>query len=174
MRKLALDLIAIAVIYGNVAVALQPAPVRNAGLRVPRPAWLLDAFLIPGMFGSYGETNLDFVVAGLRTQDGLPADRGRWIKLRVREHFPERHGVVFTRLFAAHHWDMHGTGAQRQAWALLARKIREHHNRLHPDRAVVRVRLGSEDWPISPLGYRAGKRGDAITQRSWFIEEAAP
>jgi hypothetical protein len=174
MRKLAMELIAIAVIYGNVAVALQPPPVRNAGLSLPRPGWLLDAFLLPGMFSSYGETNLDFVIAGLRSQDGLRADRGRWLQLRVRDHFPERHGVVFTRLYAAHHWDMHGKVAQQRAWVFLARKIREHHNRLYPNRAVVRIRLGSEEWPISPLGYRAGKREEAIEHHSWFIEEPAP
>ena len=88
----------------------------------------------------------------------------------MHEHFPQRHGVVFTELFAAHHWDVHGRGAQRRAWTFLARRIREHHNRLHPERSVSRLRFGTELWPLSPLGYRAGKRPGAIRVQTWFAE----
>lgn len=162
--------VALLIIYGNVAVALQPAALRRAGLRVPRPAILHDAFLMTGMFSSYSLTNSDFVLLGQRTQAGLAQDRGQWIRLRLRDHFVSRHGVVFTQLFAAHHWDVLGVGAQRRAWAFLARRIRERHNRLHPERAVARVRIGSVEWPQSPLGYRAAKDAGPVHSRIWYSE----
>lgn len=168
-----LDALMLVIVYGNLSVVLQPPPLRSAGFVLPRPAWMLDAFLIPGMFSSYSATNHDFLITGERTQRGLHADRGRWIKLRVREHFSERHGVVFTRLYVAHHWDVHGQVAQYHAWEFLARRIREHHNRLHPERAVARVRLGSIEWPLSPQGYRGGKRPGQVRTRRWF-EERVP
>lgn len=162
--------VAVLIIYGNVAVALQPAALRRIGLRVPRPAVLHDAFLMTGMFGSYSLTNSDFVLLGQRTQAGLTQDRGRWIRLHLRDHFASRHGVVFTQLIAAHHWDVLGTGAQRRAWAFLSQRIRERHNRLHPERAVARVRIGSVEWPQSPLGYRAAKATGPLRSQIWFSE----
>ena len=74
--------------------------------------------------------------------------------------------MTFTQFFAAHHWDMHGRGAQREAWRVLARKIRERHNRLHPDHPIARVLLGSEDWPQSPDGFRARKRAPRVAANS--------
>lgn len=173
MRRRLLDALVLFVIYGNVAVAWQPPPLRRS-VRVPRPGFVADAFLITGMFSSYSLFNSDYFILGQRADSGLVDDRGRWIQLRVREHFPQRHGVIFTELFAAHHWDMHGTRAQRRAWEFLARRIREHHNRLHPDRAVTRVRFGSVQWPQSPLGYRAAKTPDALRTRTWFAEPERP
>jgi hypothetical protein len=174
LRLLLMNVVAVIVIYGNVAVALQPRPLRRMGVRVPRPAFVVDAFLITGMFSSYSLFNTDFFIVGRRTQSGLREDRGQWIELRVREHFPQRHGVIFTVLFAAHHWDMHGAAAQRRAWAFLARRIREHHNRLHPARAVASVRFGSTQWPQQALGYRAGKSPERTRTRVWFSEPERP
>jgi hypothetical protein len=174
LRRLLMNAVAAIVIYGNVAVGLQPRALRRMGVSVPRPAFVVDAFLITGMFSSYSLYNTDFFIAGLRTQSGLHEDRGRWIQLRVRDHFPQRHGVIFTELFAAHHWDMHGPAAQRRAWGFLARRIREHHNRLHPTRAVVRVRFGSLQWPQQPEGYRAGKTAERTRTRVWFAEPERP
>jgi hypothetical protein len=172
-RRRLLDALALFLIYGNVAVALQPPGLRRLGVRVPRPGLVVDAFLITGMFSSYSLYNSDFFIFGRRTQTGPANDRGQWIALRVREHFPQRHGVIFTELFAAHHWDMHGRAAQRRAWQFLARRIREHHNRLHPQRAVSSVRFGSVRWPQNPNGYRAGKTRAAMRTHTWFAEAEA-
>jgi hypothetical protein len=169
-RKLALHAFALFIIYGNVAVALQPAAVRKAGWTVPRPKLLHDAFLMTGMFSSYSRRNADLYIAGERTQDGRPHDRGQWIRLRIRDHFAERRGVVFTQLFAVHHWDVHGKAAQRRAWKGLARRIRERHNRLHPDAQVRYVRFGQIDWPQDPRGYRAGKVAPHVRANDWYSE----
>lgn len=169
-RRALLNVLAVLLIYGNATVALQPPRVRRAGLTLPAPRWVRDAFLMSGMFTTWSRSNLDMFITGLRTHDGEPATRGRWIRIAVREHFPDRHGVTFTKLFAMHHWDARGVGAQRRAWKGLARKIRDRHNRLHADRVVARVRFGSLEWPQSPLGYRAGKVPGSIVTRTWYEE----
>jgi hypothetical protein len=173
-RRTLLNAVALAILYGNVAVALQPRAVRSMGLRVPRAGFVVDAFLITGMFSSYSLVNTDLFIAGRRTQSGLIEDRGQWIYLHVREHFPQRYGVRFVELFAAHHWDMHGKQAQRRAWGFLARRIREHHNRIHPGRAVSSVRFGTVQWPIDPRGYRAGKQPGQTRTQLWFSEPEPP
>ena len=169
-----MNALTVVLLYGNVAVAFQPPLLRRAGFQIPRPSWVKDAFLMTGMFSSYSLANSDFFIVGVRTQSGARQDRGQAISLPVDEHFVARHGVVFTQLFAAHQWDMHGVVAQRKAWKILARRIREHHNRLHPDRPVSRVRFGSIDWPQSPLGFRALRGGPSTRTRVWFMEPSAP
>lgn len=161
------------ILYGNAAVALQPHALHRAGLGLPRAPWLVDAFLMTGMFSSYVTRNADLFIAGERTQTGRAHDRGRWIRLQVREHFPARLGVAFTQLFSVRAWDTFGRAAQREAWAELAPRIRAHHNRLHPDAPVARIRFGQVDWPQDPAGYRAGKRAPNVRATTWF-EEPAP
>jgi len=166
-----MNAIALVLIYGHLALIVQPPKLRTV-FRMPAPAWMRDAFLMHGMFTSFSKFNADPVIAGLRTQQGNPSDRGQWITLRVRDHFAARHGVVFTELFATHHWDMHGRKAQRKAWATLAPLIRARHNRLHPDHAVSRIRFGSAYWPQDPAGYRARKKD--LQLALWFEERRRP
>lgn len=170
VRRLAMHAFVLLVLYGNAAVALQPSPLRKLGFKIPRHALIHDAFLMTGMFGSFSRRNADVFIAGERTQDGRKHDRGLWIRIRLRDHFAERRGVIFTQLFAAHHWDVHGRGAQRRAWKDLARRIRERHNRLHPDAQVKYVRFGQIDWPQDPRGYRAGKHAPHIRSTDWYSE----
>jgi hypothetical protein len=174
VRRLAMNAIAFVILYGNAAVALQPPQVRNQSVHLPCPLFLLDAFLITGMFNSYSLANTDMYLAGFRAQDGPAEERGRWVELDLREHFAQRQGMIFTQLFAAHEWDMHGLSGQRRAWVSLARRIREHHNRLHPERTITRVEFGTVLWPQSPLSYRALKRAGLMQPQPWYIEPEAP
>lgn len=169
-RRLSMNAIAIAVLCGNAMVVLQPPAVRGSRLELPTPGFVRDAFLMTGMFGSYSAFNFDFMLNGLRTQDGRARDRGHWIALRLRDHFAQRHGVTFTQLFVAHAWDTHGKAAQARAWAVLAGKIRERHNRLHPDARIERVQLGTVEWPQDPRGYRALKDARHMRARVWYVE----
>jgi hypothetical protein len=168
----AMGAIAALVVYGNTAVALQPP--RLGFVLLPRPAWLLDAFLLPGMFSSYTTTNIDFHIAALRDAHGRAEDRGRWITLELSEHFPQRLGITFTQLYLPHQREVLGAEGQRRGWETLARKIRERHNRLHPDHAVTRIKLGTVEWPIRPGGYRAGKNASTVRMRPWFVEPESP
>lgn len=158
------------ILYGNAAVALQPHPLRQAGLGLPRTEWLTDAFLMTGMFSSYVTYNSDLFILGERSQTGRVHDRGHWIALKVNEHFPARLGVAFIQMFVVRHWDTFGLKAQKRAWVGLAARIRAHHNRLHPQEAVTRVRLGQVDWPQDPRGYRWAKHGQKVRSTIWFEE----
>jgi len=166
-----MSLIALLVIYGNVAVIFNPD---KLGLRgwpaLPRPFALHDMFLITGMFSGYSDYNFDMVLLAERSHDGRDADRGAWIMLPLAEHFPLRYPIVYTQLFAAHHWDMLGERAQKRAWAALASKIKAHHNRLHPDARVIRLQLGTSDFPQSPYGYRAGKTATNGWSELWHAD----
>jgi hypothetical protein len=169
-----MNAIAALLLYGNVAVALQPPQLRRQPIHLPCPGFLIDAFLMTGMFSTYSLVNTDLYIGGLRTQSGLVSDRGRWIDVPIREHFAQRQGVIFTQLFAMHDWDMHGPQAQRRAWAALAPRIRARHNRLHPDRPVSRIAFGIVMWPQSPLGYRGLKRPGLARPKAWYVEPERP
>lgn len=169
-RRIAMHGLALFILYGNASVALQPRVLHRAGLGLPRPDWVTDAFLMTGMFGSYVTRNLDLFIGGLRTHGGRARDRGRWIPLDVGEHFPARLGVATTQLFAMRHRDTYGAVAQHHAFRGLAARIRAHHNRRHPDAPIARVRFGQIDWPQSPAGYRAQKRAPHVRTSTWFEE----
>jgi hypothetical protein len=169
-----MHLLAAIILYGNAAVALQPRALHRIGAGLPRPRALMDAFLMTGMFSSFVTRNADLFIAGERTQDGRAADRGQWLRLSIGEHFPSRHGVVFTQLFVARHWDTFGRVAQRKAWVELAARIRARHNRLHPDAPVARIRFGQIDWPQDPRGYRAGKQAPFVRSTTWYEDGKKP
>jgi hypothetical protein len=169
-RRVLMNAVALGLLYGNAAVALQPPAIRAAPVHLPCPAFVVDAFLMTGMFNSYSLVNTDPFISAQRTQTGSMADRGLWIELPVREHFVQRQGVTFVELFSAHEWDMHGTTAQQRSWVFLARRIREHHNWLHPERPVARVGFGNYEWPQSAVAYRALKRPSTLRSRAWYME----
>jgi hypothetical protein len=169
LRRALMSALAISIIYGNLAVVLNPEKLGFPGWpALPRPFAIQDAFLIPGMFSGYARYNFDMVLQGQRTEDGRAADRGRWIDLPLHEFFPQRDAIVYTQLFAAHHWDMLGDREQRRAWAELARRIERRHNRLHPDAEIRRVRFGTLNFPLSPDGYRAAKIEGKTWSELWY------
>jgi hypothetical protein len=169
--RVLMSLIAICVVYGNLAVIFNAPKLGLTGWpSLPRPFIVHDAFLMTGMFSSYSDYNLDFFLRGQRSQSGRSADRGAWIELPLREHFPLRYPIVYTQLLAAHHWDMLGDDAQRNAWAALTAKIRARHNRLHPLAQLKRVQIGSVDFPQSPLGYRGAKTKENSWIELWYSE----
>jgi hypothetical protein len=160
-----MSVLALVVIYGNLAVTFQP---RKLGLPklpgLPRPFAIHDAFLIPGMFSGYTPFNFDFFIEGQGQLD-TP-----FFALRIEEHFPLRHAITYTQLFAVRHWDMLGSSGQRAAWRELADKIKARHNRLHPDRKIARLRFGAVTFPQHTAGYRAGKTAESSWRYIWYAE----
>ena len=169
-KRVLLNAVAALLIYGNAVALLQAPALRTAGLTVPAPLWLQDAFLLHGMFTSFSRYNSELFLVGLRTDRGVTGDRGRWVPMRLRDHFAARYGVTFTQLFAMHHWDIHGRAEQRRAWVALAARIRARHNRMKPERPISAVRFGSLEWPQDPRGYRA-RKAEALS-RIWYDESA--
>jgi hypothetical protein len=169
MKRWIMGAVALLIVYGNLAVVFQPKKIGLKGAPgLPRPFVLHDAFLMTGMFNSYVKENWDFFIEGRFRQDG--PKRHRWAALLIEDHFPLRRSITFTQLYAPHHWDMHGSKAQRAAWSVMATKIRARHNRLHPDRAVTKVRFGTLSWPMDPRGYYAGRRPGHERRRVWFSQ----
>jgi hypothetical protein len=169
LRRLAMSVLALVIVYGNLSVTFNA---RRAGLgwlpRIPCPIAVRDAFLIPGMFGSFVPLNFDCVVQGQLATPGGGLERDRWVTLSITEYFPLRASMTLVHMLAAHHRDMLGASGQRAAWAHYADKIRARHNRLHPEARIARVRIGAESFPQSPDGYRAAKSAAATSFQIWF------
>ena len=149
-RRLGLSLLALFIIYGNLAVVLHPPMLgRPKATGLPRPTLLLDVFLMTGMFYSIDKFHQKPYVEGFRVDaDGRPLG---WEPLDVDELLPIRLGFQFAAVIALRHYDMGGAGRQQarvRAWNTLAPMLRERHNRLHPHRQVSAVRIGLLTWPF--------------------------
>ena len=70
--------------------------------------------------------------------------------------------MVFTRLYAAHHWDMHGPARSGAPGRFSRARSASTTTACIRTARVARVRLGSVEWPINPLGYRAGKQPNVL------------
>ncbi len=164
-----MNLVALAILFGNLAVIFNPVKFGLNGvpglldLLPPGPRFAAhDAFLMTGMFSGYPDSNTDLVVRGHRRG-------GDWFELELSEHFPRGVGPECTRMWATRYWDMAGARAQRAGWKIYTEKIRARHNRLHPDDPIDRVELGSDNWPLSTRGYRAAKTPEQTRFNSWYI-----
>jgi hypothetical protein len=170
LRRLIMSAIALALLYGNAMVALQPPELLALGLYIPHPKLVRDAFTLTSMFSSYSPRNEDYLLYGKRTQSGRADDRGSWIELPLSEHFPLRHSITTMQIYVPFHTALYGEEGRARAWSVLARKIRANHNRLYPDLPVAEIRLDAVDWPTDPRGFRAGMLPDRTRNRMWFIE----
>jgi len=171
IRRLIMNGIALALLYGNAMVALQPPELEPLGLYIPHPTFVQDAFELTSMFTSYSTMSEDYVLFGKRTQEGLAGDRGSWIRLPLTDHFPRRHGFTTMHLYVPFPARIDGDAGRNRAWSVLARKIRANHNRLHPDRPVELIRIDALQWPADPRGFRAGRAPGKMQERMWFSEE---
>jgi hypothetical protein len=169
-RRLLLSAIALALLYGNAMVALQPPQLLDLGLYVPHPGFVRHAFELTSMFSSYSPKNEDFAIYGKRTQAGRAEDRGHWIELPLREHLPRRLSITTMQLYASLPARIDGDEGRKRAWSVFARKIRANHERLHPDQPVAEIRLDAFQWPTDPRGFRAGLSPSSTVNRMWFIE----
>src|SRR5690242_12163537 len=88
-RRWLLNALTLFLLYGNAIGVLESPRLRKHGVPAPAPLWLRDAFLMHGMFTSYSTRNSDFFIAGLRSERGTLGDRGSWVPLQLKEHFPE-------------------------------------------------------------------------------------
>ena len=171
IRRWTMSAIALVLLCGNALVALQPQHVVERGIGIPRPEWLVKAFVVTSMFYSSSDRNEDYVISGRRTQTGVVEDRGQWVMLPLQEHIPFRSMLAGGYLRVQQHQSLEDRMAQRRAWAVLARKTRANHNRLHPDRPVSQVRFGVVDWPKDGRGFRARKVPSLVQSRVWFTED---
>jgi len=173
-----MTLVGFFLIFGNISVVFHPnkyglTDVKGLRSYLPKPASraVHDMFLMTGMFSSYSTNNLDLIIRGhLSDADWLPED-DRWVDLTIKEHLPRTLGTEYTRLWASHHKNTFGKKGQQAARAVFATKVRERHNRLHPEQPIDAVMLGVETWRQQPEGYRAGKSPTTTKFHNWYEEE---
>ncbi len=170
IRRLIMSALALALLYGNAMVALQPAELVQRGLYIPHPTVVRDVFDLTSMFSSYSPNNEDYAIYGKRTDAGRAEDRGHWIELPLTDHFPLRHAITTMEVYASFPAAIDGEEGRKRAWSVLARKIRANHNRLYPDLPVAEIRLDAFQWPTDPRGFRAGLLPATTTNRMWFSE----
>lgn len=149
--------------YGNVAVITSPAPLRpNGWPALPVPALLRDLFMMPGMFGGGSPLNHDFILEARID--------GNYVRLPLRDYFPDRLGVTFTQFYLVRHQQMLGDAERQRAADARAQRIAARYRLLHPGHDVDRVRMRVERWPKHPRGYRAGKtKQNTMTQQLFDV-----
>jgi hypothetical protein len=126
---------------------------------------LAEPFYLFGMFHSYEPDARELIVRGFDARTGVLRT------LDAAEFFP---GSVPDRQIWAQGQRELGElildEEQRREQLRLLRRIRERHNRLHPDHRVTRVQVGHLSWPRSPQGHEAERARGAETFELWYGE----
>lgn len=174
LARLAMHAVTFFFVFGNLAVVFHPPKFglkEVPGLRdmLPKQAAYAvhELFLLPGMFSGYGTNNIDLIIKGRLADSSLPESE-RWIHIYRKEHLPRKLNTEYTRMWISHEKGMIGKRAQKKGWRHMARKIRERHNRLHPDQPIDGVLLGVQAWPQQPRSYRAGKTVEQTRFHTWY------
>jgi hypothetical protein len=169
-RRWIMSAIALALLYGNAMVALQPAELLELGLFIPHPEAVRNAFVLTAMFASDLPQNEDYLIQGRLAPADIADDQERWITLPLGEHLPRRHPITTMEIYAPYPQAIGGEPARQRAWTVMAHKIRARHNRLHPDIPVEQIRFGALQWPKDPRGYRAREVAGQTWLQLWFKE----
>ena len=175
LTRLAMHAVTLFFVLGNLAVIFHPPKLGLKGVKGLRdylpgrgPYIVHELFLLPGMFSGYSTNNLDLIIKGRLADTSLPEEE-RWISLRRKEHLPRLLNTEYTRMWISHERGMLGKRAQKEGWKTMTAKIRDRHNRLHPDRPIDGVRLGVHSWPQQPGGgYRANKTVEQTKLHTWY------
>jgi hypothetical protein len=163
-RRLVLSAVAGLVLVGNFSAILrgfEDVPDRSTQRL---QFHLYDTFMMYHLIMSYSLWNTEAQISG-HVQGG---DETAWIPLNSSEFFPFREGYVSLRLFTLRHRHM---GGGPEAQRFLAAKIRQRHNRLHPEQTIDAVAFGTWQWPVSPAGYEAERTPELEHYSPWFSEE---
>lgn len=126
---------AIVLVYANISVILW-----GIGVPVPVLPATHDGFMLFGVFHTYEDINRETILEGRDAS-------GAWLPLEIREHVPYELPERNRRLNAARVAGPLSFQSSSESHAFLLRKIRERHNRLHPDQPVDAVRIVMLTWP---------------------------
>ena len=163
-QRIVLSLVAVLVIYGNVAAILRGYEGVPDRTTQPIRFHLYDAFMIYHLFTGYTTMNSEAQVLGHREDTG-------WGRIESDELLPFRPGYVWLRLRAWRHEHLFGgKRGGRTAQALLAAKVRERYNRLHPAEPIDAVAFGAWRWPSSSEGFNALRTPETERFEPWFSE----
>jgi hypothetical protein len=167
LRELVVIYFVVAVLYGNLAVIVNDLPL---GVQLPTIGGRVQLFDIFSVFSFYQPVNDAIFLRGYVAQGAGCLDNSPLIDLNVDEYLPHWRGEQQSRAFANHHYYYGGSPGQQKALGRLAGKIRERHNRLHPQCPVDRVDIGVYRWPRSPQGYETLRTPDQTRIIYWYPE----
>jgi hypothetical protein len=157
-------------LYSNVAVMSNyPLSLVTTRWRLPIPWQLYDCFVLFGMFGYYEEVNRGIEIYGI-ADSAESAGKPGVVQLDVEEYFPFNTGEIQSRVWVSKHRWIGGYSGQYAAWKELAAKIRQRHNRLHPDKRVRAVGIIYITWPRSLEEYDALKSDNLVKHQLLFAE----
>jgi hypothetical protein len=148
-NKAFLSLLALLLVYFNIAAINAQFAVNFPSLpELPVIDLLVDPFFLFGMFNGYERDATELSIQGLRRDGFQPLAKAELLPGPASEH----------ALWAQ---ASRSVGQLLPARVILAERarflerIRERHNRLHPDAPVTRVRVGLLRWKRSRLGRSA-------------------
>lgn len=143
-------------IYTNIAAFLGHAYPKSLARWLPLPRELRDQFALYGVFHEYRTNGWELSLWGLPV--AAHGDTNQWRKLDADELLPYRRPHQDQRIRAMRHRaTAEPEVAEREARLVLGRKVRERHNRLHPESPIERVGLREEEWPLQASDFLAGR-----------------
>jgi hypothetical protein len=167
VKKIAISLFILAIIYCNASVILARSPLT---LKLPAPKVALDLFDVFSVFAYYETINRDFLIEGLKVESNDPENAADWIDLGiVDKYFPHSLGEQQMRLFLSKHFSQ-GNEFHLNSYRGLTEKIRLRYNREHPENQISKVAISYIYWPRSFKGYRALKLPDTEQKQLLYME----
>jgi len=170
-QKIVLSLFIILIVYSNTAVLLKKT-LNEFGITTPLHKVIYDSFIMFGMFSFYTERGKEISIWGLSEPSISPAfkTKPRWMMLRTGDFFPFKRGEI-SRAWVNKHWRSLGKAAQTTAWKDLALKIRNRHNRLHPESRISKVSIGAQIFPQGDRWFREYKDERSVVYSNWYTEK---
>lgn len=160
--------ICLTVIYGNLAMLLNQSPLKT---RLPAAPFSMDMFNIAGVFSYYETINRQVFIEGRVSPKAECAKAGQWIQLEAKTFLPFSRGEQEMRLWVSRQYNEGGPIAQQKGFRQLARKIRNRHNRIHPQCPLTAVSFGVLTWPRSPQGFETLKTQTRVKRQTWYAEQ---
>ncbi len=166
LRSLLLSVVAIAIVYANVAVMLN-LYLRRVEAALPLPEIARDHFTLFGVFSYYETTNQEMTIWGLARNPATGSTY--WKQLPTAEYVPHLRGEQNGRLWASRHYGTLDREGHWRAWRFLGGKIFERYNRTYPHEPITELALQSMRWPRSPAGFYAARTPETESRQYWTV-----
>jgi len=168
LRPFVLSVVALAIVYANLAVMLNPY-LRRVDAALPLPWIASDMFILFGVFSYYETQNHEMTIWGLAKNPATGATY--WKALPTADYMPQFRGEQHTRLWAGRHYGSLDRDRHWRAWQFQGRRILERYNRLNPHDPITQVALQSASWPRSLDGFYASRSAETETRQYWTVAQ---
>jgi hypothetical protein len=170
-RRLVLSLLALGLLYANVAAIFNPSLGKVGLPKFPIPDSVRDPFVIFGVFSYYETNNQELTIWGLA--DNPRTGEKYWKQLPSYDYFPYSRGEQASRMWAERQYNSQGRKARWAAWQFMGTRIMERYNREYPTDPIEKVAFQSLTWPRSTQGFYASQSTRQMKRDFWIIAESA-